>query len=70
VKPLAKELGVNHKTVRAALRLLEEEGLLVDQGLGLQRRIALPPDHAPPALRVAILDYESRHELDGYMNEL
>ena len=42
----------------------------MDQGLGLQRRIALPPDHAPPALRVAILDYASRHELDGYMNEL
>ena len=32
----------------------------MDQGLGLQRRIALPPDHAPPALRVAILDYASR----------
>lgn len=55
VNPLAKGLGVNHKTVRAALRQLENEGLLVDQGRGLQRRITLPSDHAPPVLRVGLL---------------
>jgi DNA-binding transcriptional MocR family regulator len=53
VHPLAAELGVNHKTVKAALRMLEDEGLLVNQGRGVQRCIALPDDHAPPALRAS-----------------
>ena len=53
VNPLVAELGVNHKTVKAALRMLEDEGLLVNQGRGVQRCIALPDDHAPPALRAS-----------------
>ena len=59
VNPLVEELGVNHKTVEAALRMLEDEGLLVNQGRGRQRRIALPENHAPPALRVGILVFDS-----------
>jgi hypothetical protein len=70
VHPLVAELGVNHKTVKAAQRLLEDEGLLVNLGQGRQRRIELPADLAPTALGVAILDYEPRHESEGYMNEL
>lgn len=62
VRPLAAELGVNHKTVEAALKLLEDEGLLVDQGPGRRRKIVLPEDHAPPALRVAVLFYEKGDE--------
>ncbi len=31
---LAERLGVNHKTMRAALVLLEEDGFLVPQGSG------------------------------------
>ena len=62
VNPLGAELGVNHKTVKAALGMLEDEGLLVNQGRGLQRRIVLPEDHAPPALRVAVLFYERGDE--------
>lgn len=61
VNPLAKELGMNHKTVRAALRRPRGGGAVGGSGAGAP---ALPPDHAPPALRVAILDYESRHESD------
>jgi DNA-binding GntR family transcriptional regulator len=45
VTPLAEELGVNRKTVAAALRMLEDEGLLVNQGRGRQRRIALPENN-------------------------
>ena len=60
--PLAEELGVNHKTVKAALQLLEKEGLLVGQGAGLRRKIVLPEGHAPPALRVAVLSYEKGDE--------
>ncbi len=55
---LAAELGINRKTVEAALKLLEKEGLLVSQGPGRRRRIVLPKGglEAPP-LRVAILRY-------------
>ncbi|MBL6923170.1 MAG: substrate-binding domain-containing protein [Akkermansiaceae bacterium] len=61
--PLAAELGVNHKTVKAALKELEREGLLVPQGAGLGRKIVPPEEHAPPALRVAVLFYEKGDEL-------
>lgn len=36
---LARELGVNHKTVESALGLLEKEGLLLRQGPGKGRKI-------------------------------
>jgi DNA-binding LacI/PurR family transcriptional regulator len=62
VRPLAAELGVNHKTTEVALNLLAQEGLLVDQGPGRRRKIVLPEDHAPPALRVAVLFYEKGDE--------
>ena len=35
---LAAELGINHKTAEAALRLLEGQGLLLRQGAGRGRR--------------------------------
>ncbi|MGB1130521.1 MAG: GntR family transcriptional regulator, partial [Haloferula sp.] len=60
VRPLAAELGVNHKTVKAALKQLEDEGLLVSQGVGLRRKIVLPSDHAPPGLRIAVMDSHSK----------
>ena len=68
--PLAAEFGINHKTVEAALRQLEGEGLLVNQGRGVQRRIVLPEDHAPPALRVAILDFDFASQGEADMIEL
>lgn len=55
---LREELGVNHTTIGAALRLLEQEGLLVPQGAGRRRQIVLPVDAAPPGLRVGLLLYE------------
>jgi DNA-binding LacI/PurR family transcriptional regulator len=55
---LAPELGVNAKTVEAALRLLERDGLLEGQGPGRRRKVTLPKNLVAPALRVAILDYE------------
>ena len=62
VNPLVAELGVGHKTVNAALRMLENEGILVNQGRGAQRKIMLPENHAPPGLRVAVLFYEKGNE--------
>lgn len=56
-KTLAAELGVNHKTVNAAVSLLEKEGILIPQGTGKPRRIVLPTNSQPPALRVAIFPF-------------
>lgn len=70
VNPLEAELGVNHKTVVAALRILEKEGLVVNQGRGVQRRIVLPENHAPPSLRVSILNFDSPPVGADHMIEL
>ena len=67
---LAAELGVDHKTVITALHQLEHEDLLVPQGPGRRRRITLPEEIDSPSQRVAILAYEPRDELVGYLNEL
>jgi hypothetical protein len=68
---LAAELGVNGKTVEAALRLLEREKLLVSQGPGRRRRIVLPEDAAVfTSLRVAVLDYDPVSRQDTYMIDL
>ena len=69
VRTLATDLGVNRKTVERALNQLECEGLLVAQGAGRRRRIVLPEDHAPPALRVAILLYEPQPQTEGWLME-
>lgn len=59
VYSLAKDLGVNHNTIHAALQLLEQEGLLAGQGRGRPRRITLPQAlNATRPLRVKILCYE------------
>ena len=70
VRPLVDELGVNHKTVKSALRLLEDEGLLENQGRGIQRRIVLPEGHAPAGLRVALLLFDAQAQGDDYNIDL
>lgn len=68
---LSMELEVNPKTVAVALRLLEEQGLLVPQGMGKRRRIALPGNKPQPQkLRIGILLYDRRELTEGYMVEL
>ena len=67
---LEEELSVNRNTIDAALKLLEKDGVLKGQGAGRKRRIMLPENHAPSALRVAILAYKPREGSVTYMNEL
>lgn len=69
---LADELGVARNTVEAALRQLEREGLLENQGPGRRRLIVIPPGGAPlRSMRVAILEYEGALDQQvGYMVEL
>lgn len=70
VNKLATELGVNRKTVQAALRQLEHEGLLVGRGQGRKRLIARKRLKAIRPLRVAILLYEPDDHLLEYIVEL
>jgi DNA-binding LacI/PurR family transcriptional regulator len=59
VHALAAELGANHNTVEAALRLLEKQRLLVHQGPGRARLISLPQtSKIDEPLKIAILDYD------------
>lgn len=68
---LANELGIDRKTVDAALRQLETEGLLVPQGNGRPRRIHLPiGKRAANRLRVAILLGEESDRKRDYMVHL
>jgi len=60
---LEQELGASHTIIDRALRLLEADGLLVNQGPGRRRRIEL--SQAKPArLRVCILHYEDMKDAD------
>jgi hypothetical protein len=67
---LAAELRIDKKTVEAALRLLEEERLLIPQGAGRPRRIELPVDHAPPQLRVGLLSFDAESLGQLFMTDL
>ncbi len=66
---LASELGVNSKTVEAALRLLELKGILIPQGTGRRRKIANLSSSAPPALQIKIMLYEQSDRSEGYYVE-
>ena len=70
VNRLAPELGIDDKTVEVALRQLEKEGLLVGQGRGRRRKIVLPENHAPVALRVAMMNMDAPARGVAYMVEL
>ena len=68
---LTAELGVGRDTVEAALHLLEEEGLLINQGARRRRRIRPPAGaKAPASLRVAILLREPADRRLDYMVDL
>ena len=70
VSALAADLGVNHKTVDAALRQLEKEGLLAGQGTGRSRRIVALDGNSARPMRIAILPYELSDRFTPYMVEL
>jgi DNA-binding LacI/PurR family transcriptional regulator/biotin operon repressor len=67
---LARELGINSKTVEAALQQLEQENLLLPQGAGRRRRIMTPNALNSHSLRVAVLDYEPATRSENYMVSL
>jgi DNA-binding LacI/PurR family transcriptional regulator/biotin operon repressor len=71
---LARELGVNHKTVETALKTLEKAGWLERQGSGKGRKITRLEAISPRALRILMLGYERndlmRHETLNLLHRL
>lgn len=70
VVSLAAELGVNHKTVEAALSQLEREGLLRGQGARRPRIVTNGAKPSVRSLRVGILLYEPSDRRVDYMVEI
>jgi hypothetical protein len=71
IQRLAGDVAANHKTVEAALVILEKEGLIVPQGAGRPRRInPLPGDVHVPSLRLAILNYEPPDRIERFVIEM
>jgi DNA-binding LacI/PurR family transcriptional regulator len=67
---LAAELGVNHKTVKTALAILEREGLLEARGPGRERGILREAPSVPVTRRVMILVYEEGDLHTDYLIEI
>ena len=66
---LSAELGVNRRSVEAALRQLEKEGQLKGRGPGHKRRIVAQRGQARP-MRIGFLDYDQVSLTEGYTIEL
>jgi DNA-binding LacI/PurR family transcriptional regulator len=65
---LAGDLNVSGKTVELALRILEKQGLLVNQGAGKRRKIVLESVYRkPPSLHIGILPFDPENARKGYM---
>lgn len=71
IHQLAAELSVNHKTVKAALELLQKDGLLESQGSGKPRRILNNGKREVYALRIAMLLYDQDdRKVDNILNAM
>jgi hypothetical protein len=70
VDRLAPELGVSRKTLEAALRLLESDGVLMRNGPRRRRSIETPGTLPKPVLRVSILLSEAADRQVDYVVDL
>ena len=66
---LSKDLGVSGKTVEAALRQLQAEGILVSQGAGRRRRIVPQKNAKRVSMRIAMLTYDPLALTEGYITD-
>lgn len=68
---LAIHLNVNHTTIGAAIQILENEGLLINRGVGRKRQIMLPDENIePPLLKLGLFLYEKNEDQVGYIIDL
>ncbi len=70
VHRLAKELGVGHKSVVAAVAQLQHEGLVIGQGARQACRILPPTRKARTGLNIRILLYEKSQRTDALVINL
>ncbi len=71
VAALKRELGVNHVTINAAMRLLEKQGLLIPRGNRRARRVRKPDQQTPKQqLQLRILPYDPDNRLAPHAIEL
>lgn len=67
---LGVELNVNHTTISAAVQILENEGLLINRGVGRKRQIMLPDDTDPPVVKIGLFLYEKIEDRVDYIIDL
>ena len=67
---LLKCLGVGKATIKAALSILEQEGILMSQGPNRRRKIVLTESLKVSSLRIGILCYDESDRVDFLMNQL
>lgn len=67
---LATELGIDRKTIIAALNQLEEEGLIKSQGVGRPRLIVPQETNPSNALKIRILPYDDEVRERNYILKL
>ena len=63
-------MGVNHKTVKAAISLLENEGIIVNKGRGLRREIVSSKSDKQSKLKVAILCHDKTSKGEQFLIDL
>ena len=67
---LAKELGVDRKTITAAIAILEQEGLLQSQGPGKPRLILKPPRRKAPRQHIRFMVYDDDDRQRSHVMDL
>lgn len=67
---LSAELGVDRKTIEAALQILQEDGWLQAQGVGKRRKIMMPQKAPSSMMRIAILANEEADRRQDYVVNL
>ena len=64
---LATEFGIDRKTIIAAIHQLEEEELLIAQGIGRPRLVNLPKTKSSNALKIRIMPYDDEDRERSYI---
>lgn len=67
---LVRELGVGRNTIDAALLMLEEEGLLMPQGVGRRRLITRPQSKSLKSLTIQLFLYEESDRRQPFLLDL
>lgn len=67
---LARQLGIGGNTLEAALKQLENEGVLLSQGPSRRRKISLTQPLRVTRLKIAFLHYDKISRSESYLGDL